>query len=226
MLIIGHRGCKYAKENTLDAFKCAIDCGVDMLELDIQPSKDMEIVVCHDINCERLTPLKGLVRNTNYKKLKKFNVFSLNDVLELTKFAKNIKLYIEFKGSYNETFLKKVIFVLRNCKKNNIYLASFNYKYFIKLLDYKKNCNIGYITCNNYKFINRIEEADFISFHHEFIDNDVANHFKKIGLNIFIYTINRKSILLNIIKYEPDGIISDVPNHIISWLNSTNQHIK
>jgi len=215
MFIVGHRGCKYAKENTLDAFRCAIDSGVDMIELDIQPSKDMEIVVFHDLNCERLTPIKGLICDKKYEELKKYNIPSLRDVLELVN--NNIKLYIEFKGVYNEDFLNKVINLLDKYEKD-IYLASFNYNYFLKLLNYKKRYKIGYITCNNYKFINRIREANFISLYHELVDSDTVKYFKNMGLMVYVYTINRKSLLLNVTRYNVDGIISDVPNHIRTWL--------
>ena len=48
-LIWGHRGASgYAPENTLPAFKMAADMGADGVELDIQMTKDGEIVVCHD----------------------------------------------------------------------------------------------------------------------------------------------------------------------------------
>ena len=52
-LIWGHRGASgHAPENTLPAFKMAADMGADGVELDIQLTKDGEIVVCHDETIE------------------------------------------------------------------------------------------------------------------------------------------------------------------------------
>ena len=229
MLVIGHRGCKYAKENTIDAFKCAIDDGVDMIELDIQYTKDMEIIVFHDINCERLTPFKGLIKNKKFTELKKYGVPLLEEVLNFIYLKKSsVKIYIEFKGHYNDIFLKKVINLLKKHNKQEFYLASFNYNYFTNLLDtikilkkkeqYNYNFKIGYITSNNYKLIHRIEEANFISINHEQINEDIVTYFKKFELNIYTYTVNRKSILNNVLKYNIDGIISDIPCHIINWI--------
>lgn len=47
--IQGHRGCRgLMPENTIEAFRKAIDLGVDSLELDVVISKDRKVVVSHD----------------------------------------------------------------------------------------------------------------------------------------------------------------------------------
>ena len=44
-----HRGASgYAPENTLDAFRKAVEMGADGIELDVQMTKDGELVVIHD----------------------------------------------------------------------------------------------------------------------------------------------------------------------------------
>ncbi len=56
MLILGHRGCptRLCTENTLDAFRCALDQGADGVEFDLRLSRDGEIVVFHDPNLNRV----------------------------------------------------------------------------------------------------------------------------------------------------------------------------
>ena len=49
MLIIGHRGFPEAKkENTLESFQAALNCGVDGIELDVQITTDQKLAVYHD----------------------------------------------------------------------------------------------------------------------------------------------------------------------------------
>ena len=44
-----HRGASgYAPENTLDAFRKAVEMGADGIELDVQMTKEGELVVIHD----------------------------------------------------------------------------------------------------------------------------------------------------------------------------------
>lgn len=51
-----HRGASgYAPENTMEAFRLALDMGADGLELDVHLSRDGEIVVTHDENVRRVT---------------------------------------------------------------------------------------------------------------------------------------------------------------------------
>ncbi len=66
-IIIGHRGCAYAPENTIPSFKKAIENGADMIELDVQMSRDGFLVVIHDESLERTTDGRGKVIESNYK---------------------------------------------------------------------------------------------------------------------------------------------------------------
>ena len=48
-LVWAHRGASgYAPENTLEAFRKAVEMGADGVELDVQLTKDGELVVIHD----------------------------------------------------------------------------------------------------------------------------------------------------------------------------------
>jgi glycerophosphoryl diester phosphodiesterase len=50
-LIIGHRGARgISRENTLESFEVAISCGVDMIETDVQLTKDGVLVLLHKFN--------------------------------------------------------------------------------------------------------------------------------------------------------------------------------
>jgi glycerophosphoryl diester phosphodiesterase len=51
-LIIGHREARaYEIENTLKSFMKAIEEGTNAIELDVRQSKDAELIVSHDSNC-------------------------------------------------------------------------------------------------------------------------------------------------------------------------------
>ncbi|UCF30128.1 MAG: glycerophosphodiester phosphodiesterase [bacterium] len=48
-LIIAHRGASaYAHENTLEAFRIAVEMGADMIELDVRRTGDGTLIVLHD----------------------------------------------------------------------------------------------------------------------------------------------------------------------------------
>ncbi|GAB6928669.1 hypothetical protein JCM10914A_26520 [Paenibacillus sp. JCM 10914] len=70
-MVAAHRGYKAAyPENTLLAFRKALELGVDMLEFDLRLSQDGEVVVIHDATLERTTSGSGEVRNHTLGELK------------------------------------------------------------------------------------------------------------------------------------------------------------
>ena len=59
-LVWAHRGASgYAPENTLEAFRKAIEMGADGVELDVQLTKDGELVVIHDETVDRTSDGSG-----------------------------------------------------------------------------------------------------------------------------------------------------------------------
>lgn len=75
MKIWAHRGCSYAwPENTLQAFKAACRYPITGIELDIQLTKDGQIVVIHDENVDRTTNGSGSVRDFTLEELKRLKI--------------------------------------------------------------------------------------------------------------------------------------------------------
>ena len=85
-LVIAHRGASCdERENTLPAFERAIAVGADFVELDVQMSADGELVVFHDLDLDRLTPLAGPLRRRRFVELREAGIPSLAEVLEVTR---------------------------------------------------------------------------------------------------------------------------------------------
>jgi len=74
MEIWGHRGAyDHAPENTLTGFQMAADMGADGVELDIQLTRDREVVVIHDETVDRTSNGQGCVKDFTLSELKKLN---------------------------------------------------------------------------------------------------------------------------------------------------------
>ena len=72
--VLGHRGiaAKFP-ENTLPSFEAAIDLGVDLIEFDINVTKDNELVVIHDNTIDRTSDRQGLTIDYTLAELKTFD---------------------------------------------------------------------------------------------------------------------------------------------------------
>ncbi len=102
-LFIGHRGTRTDfDENTINAFKKAIEYGANYIEFDVRKTKDGKFIILHDPSLERTTTSSGLLKNYNYEDIKKiktrFNSFDIPLLLEvLLELKGDIKFIIELK---------------------------------------------------------------------------------------------------------------------------------
>lgn len=78
-LIYAHRGFSATyPENTMVAFQKAAENGADGIELDVQFTKDGEIVVIHDPKVDRTTNGKGYVKDYLLKDIRRLNANNQN----------------------------------------------------------------------------------------------------------------------------------------------------
>ena len=72
-LFIGHRGTRVDfDENTILAFKKAIEYKANYIEFDVRKTKDRKLVVLHDSTLNRTTDGSGLLKDFNYKEIRAF----------------------------------------------------------------------------------------------------------------------------------------------------------
>lgn len=98
-LAVAHRGASQeAPENTLAAFRCALDAAVPAVEFDVQRTRDGRLVVIHDQTLDRTTDGRGPVSALTFEELRRLDagrwfgpafagerVPSLDEVLDLVR---------------------------------------------------------------------------------------------------------------------------------------------
>lgn len=69
--LCAHRGYNFAApENTMPAFALAVAMGAQEIELDLWPSKDGDLIVCHDSRVDRTTDGKGVIGEMTTKEIR------------------------------------------------------------------------------------------------------------------------------------------------------------
>ena len=109
---IAHRGASAQyPENTLLAFRQAIEQGVDMLELDVHSTSDGHLVVIHDRTLERTTNGHGNVNDHSLHEIRQLDaghgerIPLFDEVIGLARVA-GIRLCVEIKGIFGEEELR------------------------------------------------------------------------------------------------------------------------
>ena len=71
VIVVAHRGdWRNFPENSLEAIDNAIKMGVDVVELDVQRTKDSVLILMHDATLDRTTTGKGKISETLYDSIK------------------------------------------------------------------------------------------------------------------------------------------------------------
>ena len=110
MMVAAHRGnSAHDPENTMTAFRRAIDAGVDMIETDVHMTKDGVLVLIHDKTVDRTTDGTGYVKDMTFAQLQSLNagtqaepqqIPTLSELLELLQ-GTGVTLNLEVK-EYHE----------------------------------------------------------------------------------------------------------------------------
>lgn len=78
---MAHRGAsKSAPENTLAAFRAARSAGADLYELDVQQTKDQELVVIHDATLARTTNAEEVFPDRSPWRVRDFTLAELRQL--------------------------------------------------------------------------------------------------------------------------------------------------
>ena len=155
-----HRGASgYLPENTLMAFQEAVDMGADGIELDVQLTKDDEIVVIHDEWIDRTSNGKGWVKDYTLEELRGFNynktkpevehadIPTMREVFELIK-PTNLVINIELKTGvvfYKELEEKIMALTKEYGMEDRVIYSSFNHATIVKIHQLDPTAKVGFL---------------------------------------------------------------------------------
>ncbi len=226
-----HRGFsgKYP-ENTLLAFKKAIDEGVDGIELDVQFTKDKEIVIIHDETIDRTTDGKGNVFDYTYEELEKFDasyiykgkmgfnkIPTLREYFELIK-ETNIITNIELKTGVNEYLgiEEKVLELIKEFHmEERVIISSFNHYSILRMKKIAPQIKCGFLSetwiIDSGKYTKNFNVE---CYHPQFsmLTEEIVKELKCFGIEINTWTVNEEKDIKDLILKGVDIVIGNYPD--------------
>jgi len=236
--IIAHRGSSStAPENSKASILKALIDGATGVEIDLQLTKDNEVVVIHDETIDRTSSGLGFVKDMTLKELQKYDIGSffdpkfkserimtLKEALKLLKTSKIINLEIKKMINFNHNIEKEVVKVLDSINlDNNIIVSSFNHESLdiIKRINNKiKTAPLFYAKLYKPWEYAKGLSSDYLHLYYKAVDKTLIKNCHKNDIKVNVFTVDNERDLKKMIDINVDGIITNYPLRALKLLKS------
>jgi glycerophosphoryl diester phosphodiesterase len=228
LLNIAHRGASGTfPENTLSAFRAAIDAGADMCELDVQLTRDGAVVVIHDDTVERTTDGNGEVAKLTLEELKRLDagakfkggaikgerIPTLDEVFDVT--SGKCGLNIELKAAGVEAQVAQIM-QARDALGDSI-VSSFDWDYLKKIQQLHFNIRVGLLA--DEKPVDLMMNAVAMRAHSinprwDMVTADLCKAAHERGLKVYTWTVDADARMRALIECGVDGIMTNYPERL------------
>jgi glycerophosphoryl diester phosphodiesterase len=236
---IAHRGASgkgHSPENTLSAFREAINIGADCVECDVHCTKDGQVVVIHDGTLARTTNKKGTVVEMTLEEIKKADAGSwfsslftneriptLGELLELTK-GKVINV-IEIKPN---NITKRVVEEVEKANAvNDVILQSFYPEAVKAAFELNPKIPRALLLSGQLPVLRMPSIMDLIyqatqvgastmNLPYKIVTPNLIKESHKRGMNVWAWTVDDESDIKAQINMGIDGVTSNYPERLIS----------
>ncbi len=224
--IQGHRGSAGThEENSLVAFKEAFEAGADGIELDLQMTKDLEIVIYHDFTFH-----DQLIRDCYAKEIGCLTLQELCEKLVLWKFQANLELkrdpYHPEWSHEAEIVAKKVMGIIAEYQLEDcVYYSSFDPQ-ILKAVEVRGGKTALLLSDEDFeraypkKIFKLAKNAVIISPDYKALHKEQVETLQKMGYQVIPWTVNKVEDWGKMIEFGVDGMITDFPRMLRHYLSS------
>ena len=222
VLKIAHRGASnYGPENTIEAFKKAVEMKVDVVEFDLHRTRDGKFVVMHDFDVNRTTDGTGMIKDLLFEELRKFRgvngevIHTLQEVLDILKDKCICKIDVKVKGIEKEL----INIIKKNNLENSVIITS---RIFSVVKKIKQKCPEIKTELGGYghkkidKMIKRAKSvnANIISPFYTIATKELIKAAHKNKFEVHVWTVDDKRTIERMKNIGVDGITSNYPDRI------------
>ncbi|MEG1711306.1 MAG: glycerophosphodiester phosphodiesterase, partial [Clostridia bacterium] len=168
IFLIGHRGVPTkAVENTMSGYRKAIEYGADMIETDIQMTKDGKLVIMHNSTVDGLMNGSGQISQMTLAELKQLRfVNSPNESIPtfeefLKEFkGQNVKLVVEIKAAMEGIEKVMAEMIMKNDMMSQCVIIAFNGAQLVKLRSVCPQLSVGLLGSDIRIKTNKVLDVD------------------------------------------------------------------
>ena len=219
-------------ENTMLAFRKALEAGCEGMEFDVHLTKDGELVILHDEAIDRTSGQHGLVKDMTYEELCRVDfsyryaelvpfqrIPTLREYFELVKDL-DIRSNIELKtGVYEYPGIEQAVYDLirEYHMEDKVIISSFNHHSVMRMKAIDPRIPCGFLSETWILDVGSYVEGHQVeAYHPQFAmltDAETAD-LKAHGREINTWTVNTPQDIREMIRLQVDGIISNFPDRV------------
>ena len=234
-LNFAHRGASHeAPENTLAAFLLAGELGADGIELDVQLSKDGEVVVIHDFVLETTTNGQGPVRDRTLAELKELDAGSsydplfagqriptLQEVIEAVGRHLLLNIEIKTKSARDDALAQAVVRIVEEHHLlDRIIVSSFNPLALRQVRNLNPWIPLGLLYAPDLPRLLRrpwsrhLVRPEALHPHHATVDKQYVDWARAQGYRIHTWTVDDPGRMWQLMRQGVDIIITNQPDQL------------
>lgn len=222
--VTAHRaGAFLAPENSLAALERAIDADSDYVEIDVQSTKDGEVIVTHDADLKRLTGDPRRVDEVRYSDIQHLvketdkeipederRIATLDQFLERSKDRVKLNIELKYYGPDPELAHRTIERVRNHDMENQVVIMSFDWDAVREVQRLAPEISTGYVATVAFGDLTRLP-IDFLAIPMPLANESFIRSAQQRGLEVHIWTINTLDGMLNAAQRGADSIITDDP---------------
>ena len=221
MFIFAHRGASaHAPENTLSAFRLAIEQQADGIEFDVYQHND-EFILIHDRWLHRTTNGIGQIQSLLLEQLNLLDagngerIPTLAQALECI--GSQVQINIEMKGIDNHDALLAYVYQCCgqfNIPLSNLLFSSFDHQLLSRVKSSNPKLRIGALTASRPLHLALFAEeleAEFVNADVTFVNQEFVDDAHQRGLKMGVYTVDQPEDLLQLQNWGVDAVFCNSP---------------
>jgi glycerophosphoryl diester phosphodiesterase len=228
IVIVAHRGYSRASpENSMNAFRKAIEVGADVIELDVQETSDGAIVVIHDRDLMRLAGDRRAIADLSLAEVKNVDIgrrtgaefageriATLNEVIALARGKIKLQIELKYYGKDQGLADKVADLIRREDFEEECEVSSLDTDGLMKAR--RRNPRLKLVALVTYAVGDpgRLD-VDGLSVNAKVLSDRLIKVARSRGKRLYVWTVDEPRAMVRLIERGVGGIVTNAPAELV-----------
>jgi len=228
LIRFAHRGASaLAPENTLAAFREAVDRGCEWIETDVRLTSDLFPILIHDDTVNRTTGARGIVGKLELRQILRLDAGSwfgrrfrgeriptLDEALEWSRGRCGLNLELKEEDRSGEAICRTIRSVLAHGAAERVLFSSFRAADLLRIRSALPRARLGWLVSRSSRGLKPLDgKAGLFALHPKdsLVTPRLVRRCRRMGLAVHVWVVNRRDRLAQLEALGVQGVMTDDP---------------